>query len=253
MLTEIWVNVGSDNGLLSDGFKPIPEPVLSNHQWGLVAFAKAFIIWHVAQKSFVPISHEILRSKLKFGDMVLHLNWQSWSVSTSLYACLRRKAFWNNSKIQFHLILIMIFNIKCQQIAADITALKPDMILDPILHFGQMHWSAAIHELIGKLILWQSSCLHVPLKTSFPLVQVFRWPDAFSTSIYSNLWELSPDEKRHYWTGHSKRQEHVQAISAHPSISDGRSNKMKASFHVVGLSILYTVYPIQYALFDYGK
>ena len=37
----IWVNIGSGNGLLPDhdGTKPSPEPILTNHQWGLVVFS----------------------------------------------------------------------------------------------------------------------------------------------------------------------------------------------------------------------
>ena len=38
MATTIWVNIGSGNGLLPDGTKPLPEPLWSTHQWGLVAF-----------------------------------------------------------------------------------------------------------------------------------------------------------------------------------------------------------------------
>ena len=33
MLTQIWVNIGSGNGLLPDGIKPLPEPMLTNHQY----------------------------------------------------------------------------------------------------------------------------------------------------------------------------------------------------------------------------
>ena len=33
MTTEIWVNLGSDNGLLPDGTKPLPEPMLTDDQW----------------------------------------------------------------------------------------------------------------------------------------------------------------------------------------------------------------------------
>ena len=33
MATEICVNIGSDNGLLPDGTKPLPEPMLTDHQW----------------------------------------------------------------------------------------------------------------------------------------------------------------------------------------------------------------------------
>ena len=29
MATEIWVNTGSGNGLLPDGTKPLPEPMLT--------------------------------------------------------------------------------------------------------------------------------------------------------------------------------------------------------------------------------
>ena len=30
--TEIWVNIASGNGLLPDGTKPLPEPLLIYHQ-----------------------------------------------------------------------------------------------------------------------------------------------------------------------------------------------------------------------------
>ena len=32
------VNIGSDDGLLPDGTKPLPEPMQINHQWSLVVF-----------------------------------------------------------------------------------------------------------------------------------------------------------------------------------------------------------------------
>ena len=31
-------NIGSDNGLLPDGTKPLPEPMLTDHQWSPVSF-----------------------------------------------------------------------------------------------------------------------------------------------------------------------------------------------------------------------
>ena len=37
MVTRIWVNIGSDNGLLPDGIKPLPEPNLTIHQQGPIA------------------------------------------------------------------------------------------------------------------------------------------------------------------------------------------------------------------------
>ena len=35
---EIWVNIGSGNGLLPDGTKSLPEPMLTDHQWSPVTF-----------------------------------------------------------------------------------------------------------------------------------------------------------------------------------------------------------------------
>ena len=37
-VTEIWVNIGSGNGLLPDSTKPLPEPMLNDHQWSPVTF-----------------------------------------------------------------------------------------------------------------------------------------------------------------------------------------------------------------------
>ena len=38
MATHSCVNIGSGNGLLPDGIKPLLEPMSPNHQWGFVAF-----------------------------------------------------------------------------------------------------------------------------------------------------------------------------------------------------------------------
>ena len=38
MATQVWVNIGSNNGLLPDGTKPLPEPMLMYDQLGHVAF-----------------------------------------------------------------------------------------------------------------------------------------------------------------------------------------------------------------------
>ena len=34
----ILVNIGSGNGLLPDGTKPLPEPMLTDDLWGIVVF-----------------------------------------------------------------------------------------------------------------------------------------------------------------------------------------------------------------------
>ena len=43
---EILVNMGSGNGLLPAGAKPLPEPLLTNHQQGLVSYLSLWsLIW----------------------------------------------------------------------------------------------------------------------------------------------------------------------------------------------------------------
>ena len=37
MMAYIWVNLGSGNGLLPDGTKQLPEPMLAYHQRGSLA------------------------------------------------------------------------------------------------------------------------------------------------------------------------------------------------------------------------
>ena len=39
MATKIWVNIGLGYGLLPEGTKPLPEPMLTNHRLGSVAIA----------------------------------------------------------------------------------------------------------------------------------------------------------------------------------------------------------------------
>ena len=38
MVTKMWVNIGSGNGLMPDGTKPLPEPVLTDHYWSPMTF-----------------------------------------------------------------------------------------------------------------------------------------------------------------------------------------------------------------------
>ena len=40
MATQIWVNIGSGNGVLPDCTKPLPDPMLTYHQWGSVAYTR---------------------------------------------------------------------------------------------------------------------------------------------------------------------------------------------------------------------
>ena len=38
MATDIWVNIGLCNALLPDGTKPLPEPMLTDHQLSPMTF-----------------------------------------------------------------------------------------------------------------------------------------------------------------------------------------------------------------------
>ena len=40
MATQILVNIGSGNGLLPDGTKPLPEPMLTYRKYGPVTLSK---------------------------------------------------------------------------------------------------------------------------------------------------------------------------------------------------------------------
>ena len=61
MAIKIWVNIGSGNGLLPDGTKPLPESMLTSHRSSLVAF-----IWGQFRKRY--LSHHSLKLAWK-------LNW----------------------------------------------------------------------------------------------------------------------------------------------------------------------------------
>ena len=55
---QILVNIGSGNGLLPDGTKPLPEPMLTDHQWSPVTF-----IWGQFRKKC--LNHQSLKSVRK--------------------------------------------------------------------------------------------------------------------------------------------------------------------------------------------
>ena len=56
MATENWVNIVSGNGLLPDGTKPLPEPML--HQYGAVTF-----IWGQCYKRY--LIQQLLKSDIE--------------------------------------------------------------------------------------------------------------------------------------------------------------------------------------------
>ena len=86
MATEIWVNIGSGNGLLPDGTKPLPEPMLTDHQWG----PETFILGQFHKRC---LNHQSLKSvsKLHIWNVIqisqwvkftkhLHAMWCCWQL-----------------------------------------------------------------------------------------------------------------------------------------------------------------------------
>ena len=69
MVTEIWVNFGSDNDLLSDGAKPLLEPMLSNRQGGGVGWV-FFSYGSVLHRSYIILT-VVMRLIGFYANMVL--------------------------------------------------------------------------------------------------------------------------------------------------------------------------------------
>ena len=67
MATEIWVNISSGNGLLPDGTKSLPEPMLTDHQWSPVTF----IAWQFHKRCLKP---SITKIYLKNTCLKFHWN-----------------------------------------------------------------------------------------------------------------------------------------------------------------------------------
>ena len=65
MALEILVNTGSSNGLLPDGTKPLPEPVLTYHHLGTVMF-----IWGQIRLRYHSYQSLKLAWKLFFYDFI---------------------------------------------------------------------------------------------------------------------------------------------------------------------------------------
>ena len=65
MSTEIWINIGSGNGLLPDGTKPLPEPMLTDHQWS----PATFILGQFHKRC---LNHQLLKSVWKLHVLRFH-------------------------------------------------------------------------------------------------------------------------------------------------------------------------------------
>ena len=60
IVTKIWVNIGSGNGFVSGGTKPLPEPLLTYHRYSpLVAISRNVLTVHWQEANIVD--YKILR------------------------------------------------------------------------------------------------------------------------------------------------------------------------------------------------
>ena len=69
MATTICVNTGSGNGLLPDGTKPLPEPMLTDHQWSPMTFI-------LGQFHTRCLNRQSLKIRLKFSCLKFNLNFR---------------------------------------------------------------------------------------------------------------------------------------------------------------------------------
>ena len=92
MTTLIWVTIGSDNDLLPDDTKPLPETMLANTQWGIVAFTweqytastQATILYN----EFESYAFEITATSPRANElkaMVGFLNWYPIIIGILIY------------------------------------------------------------------------------------------------------------------------------------------------------------------------
>ena len=97
MSSWILVSIGSGNGLLPDGTKPIPEPMLINHQWGHVAFtwssqgsfagnAKNIYPWY---EFVMYVFHKMfcIQKINSLGPSDAIWRWRSWLTLVQVMAC----------------------------------------------------------------------------------------------------------------------------------------------------------------------
>ena len=87
MTTPIWVNIGSGNGLLPDSTKPLPEPMLTYHQWGPMK-----ITWGKFHKRY--FRHKSLKIAWKLRYLKFHANLPGANELNSVVTYLPQLAAW---------------------------------------------------------------------------------------------------------------------------------------------------------------
>ena len=62
MTSQNMLNIGSGNGLVPSGTKPLPEPMLTNQLWGLVTFT---IYWKCSRYIYIYIRYQFENDSFK--------------------------------------------------------------------------------------------------------------------------------------------------------------------------------------------
>ena len=68
MVTQIWVNFFSNDGLLPDGTRPLPKPILTHHLWGPLR-----VTWGQFHKKI--LSHQSLKSSNRKCQDYVYIKW----------------------------------------------------------------------------------------------------------------------------------------------------------------------------------
>ena len=88
MATEIWVNIGSGNGLLPDGTKPLPEQNVDLPSVRSIGIYLSTILQKILQPSMTKISWKII-----FLQFILNLSGANELTEISTWVRIKSKAF----------------------------------------------------------------------------------------------------------------------------------------------------------------
>ena len=71
-----WVNTDSSNGMLPSGTKPLPEPILTEHQWGSVAFSWEAISYELFKIEIHEEIYEVSSKNYTFKITATHTDYE---------------------------------------------------------------------------------------------------------------------------------------------------------------------------------
>ena len=114
MAPQNWVNIGPINDLLPGSTKPLPEPMLIYHQWGLVAFTSGPFqrkcLWYQVFNMSLKIM--LLQLNLPGTSELTHWDWDKMATNflmtfSNAFSWMKIHEFW----FRFHWSLFPIYNI----------------------------------------------------------------------------------------------------------------------------------------------